>query len=233
MRGMKTTKTAAKPKTAKGKQKAGKGVRTGGDAVPTRERILAAAKTVFAQYPYYTASIRMIGKAAGMDHPLISYYFPTKADLFEAVLEKIAGLYYAANAEWFSGLDKFGPDEGLSQYIDRMFAFAARHPEAIRAVAINLVQPEDTDIIPGYRKIQNLFARNAETFQETVGLKASFDQIRMFTESFNTLVINYLGAKTYYAGILGMKPQSPEYLQWVKETLMYLFLPRLEQLILG
>ena len=54
----------------------------------TREKILAAAKKVFAQHPYSTASIRMVGKTAEIDHPLISYYFPTKAELYEGALAR-------------------------------------------------------------------------------------------------------------------------------------------------
>jgi hypothetical protein len=55
----------------------------------------------------------------------------------------------------------------------------------------------------------------------------------MFTESFNTLVINYLGASTTYAGRLRMDPHGPSYRRWVKETLLFIFLPRLRQLIRG
>ncbi len=48
----------------------------------TRDKILNAASQIFASYPYHTASIRMIGKQAEIEHPLISYYFASKADLF-------------------------------------------------------------------------------------------------------------------------------------------------------
>ena len=41
----------------------------------TRLKILKAARKVFAQRAYHAASIRMIGKEAGIDHPLISYYY--------------------------------------------------------------------------------------------------------------------------------------------------------------
>ena len=199
----------------------------------TREKILGAAERVFAELPYYAASIRMVGKAAGIDHPLISYYFPAKADLFEAVLEDLTETFYQASIGWFEGLAEMSPSRGLSVYIDRFFAFALDHPEAMRIVALNLVQPEESPIIPGYQRLQRLFARTAEIFRQGTPLKGPADEIRMFTESFNTLVINYLGAPAYYAGILGMDPKSPAYLKWVKETLLFLFLPRLKQLIRG
>ena len=98
----------------------------------TRDAILAAATRIFAAYPYHTASIRMIGKAAGIDHPLINYYFPTKAALFEAVLKAETENYYLANIEWFSGVIGLGPEKGLSIYIDRFFAFALENPEVLQ-----------------------------------------------------------------------------------------------------
>lgn len=199
----------------------------------TREKILEAAKTVFAERPYSTASIRMVGTAAGIDHPLISYYFPTKAELFEAVVEDVAETYSQANTTWFEGLGELNASRGFSLYVDRLLDFTARHPEALRIIALNLVQPEKSAIIPGYRRIQALLTGNTGTFRQVVPLQSSAREIRMFTQSFNTMVINYLGAATYYAGILGMNPQSPTYRRWVKETLLFLFLPRLKQLIRG
>ena len=199
----------------------------------TRDKILEAAKKVFSEHPYSSASIRMVGSAAGIDHPLISYYFPTKADLFEALVEEISETYYHANTAWFEGLEALGLSPGLSLYIDRMLDFISEHPETLRIVALNLVQPEESEVIPAYRQMQRLTVRNTETFRKVAALRGSTREVRMFTESFNALVINYLGAASYYAGILDMKPGGPAYRRWVKETLMALFLPRLRQLIRG
>lgn len=200
---------------------------------PTRGKIIDAAAKVFADYPYYTASIRMIGKAANIDHPLISYYFPTKAALFEEVLEHVTDEYYHANITWFEGLEKLDPEPGFSLYIDRFFDFAAKHPSALRIVALNLVQAEKHDVIPGYERVRDFFAKTKQTFKNAIPLRGAAGDIEMFTNSFNTLVINYLGASTYYAGILGLKPGSRQYLKWVKETMMFVFLPQLNQIISG
>jgi len=230
--------TTMKRKEAEKKNKKGspRAQPTGGkrnEKTATREKILEAAKRVFSEHPYSAASIRMVGKAAGIDHPLISYYFPTKAELFEAVVEDVAETYVRANTSWFEGLEALSVSHGLSLYLDRLIDFTSRHPETLRIVALNLVQPEESAIIPGYNQIQGLLTRSTETFRKVAALRSSRREIRMFTESFNTLVINYLGAATYYAGILGMNPRSPAYRRWVKETLLLLFLPRLKQLIRG
>jgi AcrR family transcriptional regulator len=198
---------------------------------PTRETILEAATQVFADYPYHSASIRMIGKAAGIDHPLINYYFPTKAELFEEVLKTSTEKYYVANISWFEGLTKLGPTKGLALYIDRFLDFALKHPKTQRIITLNLVPAERSEIIPGYHLIQDFFEKTTRTFTQSIPLKGSKQDIEMLTTSFNTLAVNYLGARTYYAGILGMDPTSPQYIKWVKDSLIYMTLPRLRQLL--
>jgi len=199
----------------------------------TREKILEAAKKVFAEHPYPGASIRMVGSAAGIDHPLISYYFPTKADLFRALLEEITETHIQASSSWFEGLEALSLSRGLSLYIDRMMDFTSKHPEALRIIALNLAQPVDSEIIPGYRLIQRLLASNAETCRKVAVLRSAIREMRMFMESFNMMVINYLGADSYYSGNLDLNPRGPAYRRWVKESLHLIFLPWLRQTIRG
>ncbi len=197
----------------------------------TRERILMAARKVFAEHPYKAASIRMIGKAGGFDHPLIHYYFPTKAELFEAVVAAICEDFYEANKSWFEGLGTMKPRDGLSLFIDRFLEYNFKNPEPLKTIVLNLGQVNRLDEIPGYQLIPGLLSRIMETFQEKVNLKASPEQISMFIHSFNNLGINYLGANTCHAEVLGMDPRSEEYREWVKDTLMFIFLPLLVRMI--
>ena len=222
------------PKKIKPAKKKTSDQRAGGSQKkPTREKILEAAIKMFSDYPYYAASIRMIGKEAEIDHPLVSYYFPTKALLFEEVIKHVTEEYYQANITWFEGLEEQTPERGLSLYIDRFFDFAVKHPKALRIVALNLVQAEGHDVIPGYDRVRNFFAKTKQTFKKAIPLQGTADDIEMFTHSFNTLAINYLGASTYYAGILGLAPGSRQYLEWVKKTMIFVFLPPLKQIIIG
>jgi AcrR family transcriptional regulator len=205
----------------------------GSKSIPktTRAKILKAARKVFGEHPYHSASIRMIGKAAGLDHPLVSYYFRSKADLFETVLAGICEEYYEANAKWFQGLAEMDPQSGLTLYIDRLTDFTSGHPETFRILLLNMVQAKESHMIPGYRFIENLFDRAVQTFRQVVPMRASDHDIDMFTRSFNTLIVNYLGAGTYYARTLGLSPDSDEYLEWVKKSLISMFLPHLKGLI--
>ena len=199
----------------------------------TRSKILKAARKVFAQYAYHAASIRMIGKEAGIDHPLISYYFPSKAILFEAVLADIVQEWHKANQAWFEGLDQMSPEAGLSLYIDRMLDYMRKHPYAAQVFLLNMVQAQDADTIPGYDAIQTFFDQSTQLLKSLVPMQAADSDIVKFRQSFNTLAMSYVGAKSYYAGILGIPANSKEYKEWVKGMLMELFLPRLKQLISG
>jgi AcrR family transcriptional regulator len=53
----------------------------------TREAILAAARTVFANQGYEGASIRQIARDAGVDPALVHHYYGTKEELFRAVVQ--------------------------------------------------------------------------------------------------------------------------------------------------
>ena len=197
----------------------------------TRLKILKAARKVFAQYAYHAASIRMIGKEAGIDHPLISYYYPSKAVLFEAVLADILQEWQKANDAWFEGIDRMSPEKGLSIYIDRLLDYSRKRPYAAQVLMLNMVQAQDGDIIPGYHAIQAFFDQSGQLLKGLASTRTADSDIEKFRQSFFTLTMSYVGAKSYYAGMLGMSPNSKEYKAWVKGALMDLFLPRLEQLI--
>ena len=185
------------------------------------------------QYAYHAASIRMIGKAASIDHPLISYYYPPKAVLFEAVLADILEAWQAANEEWSKGLDQMDPGKGLSLYMDRMLEFSRKRPYAAQVLMLNMVQSQDGDTIPGYHAIQTFFDQSGHLLKTLASARTADSDIEKFRQSFFTLAMSYVGAKSYYAGMLGMSPYSRAYREWVKGALMDLFLPRLKQLISG
>jgi TetR/AcrR family transcriptional regulator len=54
----------------------------------TRERILEAAEAVFARHGLNGTRIRTIAEAAGVNNATLYSYFPSKTDLYEAVIER-------------------------------------------------------------------------------------------------------------------------------------------------
>lgn len=197
----------------------------------TRERIIEAARRVFSEHPYHVASIRMIGKAGGFDHQLIRYYFPSKAELFEAVVAELCEEYFQGNISWLSGLDRIAPREGFPMYIDRFLDYNFKHPEALRIMALNSTLTGDLSELPGYNHIPEVLAKTRSTFEQNVPLRAGPVEVGMFINSFNSIVIFFLGSASCQAQVLEMSADSEEYRKWVKDTLVFMFLPRLEKLI--
>ncbi len=58
-----------------------------------RERIINAAVTVFSKHSVDMASISRIAEEAGIGHTLLLYHFQNKENLYQAVLDRVAGIY--------------------------------------------------------------------------------------------------------------------------------------------
>jgi len=194
----------------------------------TREMILNAARAVFSRHPYHAASIRMIAKQGGFYHGLIRYHFSSKAAIFEALAEKSSQDLRAANKRWLRETAGLGPREGLSLYLDQFIAHYENQPEVFCTLVQNISQ-EDPLGIPGYGHLAELLSGSRADAEETNILPFDKDSVTRFLESFNALLIHYLGSASAEARLLGLEPHSPAYLKRVKETMMFIFLPVVEK----
>jgi TetR/AcrR family transcriptional regulator len=86
-----------------------------------RRRILDTAEEVFAASGFRGATTRQIGTRAGVGKRMLFYYFPTKADLYRAVLTRAITGLAAIHARF---RDEPGP-LGLADAIDGITHFAA------------------------------------------------------------------------------------------------------------
>ncbi len=199
----------------------------------TRKRILHAAKDVFSKHPYHSASVRMVGKAGNFDHPIIHYYFPKKAGLFDAVVENLLEELKAFDTSWFEGLGKFSVAEAFDILIDRVFEFHYKSPELFRTVMQNTAYIEDYENFPAAHHYSEFHESFIKTFNEKIAYKAPPEDASKFIYSFTVLATNYLGASTTYSEIMNIEENSDEYKSWVKDTLAFILLPRLEKLVFG
>jgi AcrR family transcriptional regulator len=196
-----------------------------------RQRILQAARKVFSRHPYKSASIRMVGKAGGFDHPLIHYYFPSKEKLFEAVAEELLDEFFEFEKTWYDGLSEMSLSESLAVFIDRVLQFHFKAPEVLRVIMQNMAHIDKLEDLPGSKYYLEYHRRMFQSFKKQSQLQASTEQIERFVHSFNVLINNYLGAGGTYAQVLHMEPDSKPYFAWVRETLLELFLPHLKSLL--
>jgi AcrR family transcriptional regulator len=207
-----------------GKKKSGKK----GEA--TRQTILNAARAVFSRRPYHAASIRMIAEQGGFYHGLIRYHFSSKAAIFEALAEKACHDFRAANKTWLRETRGLGPREGLALYLDRFIAHYENQPEVFCTLVQNISQ-EDPLGVPGYGHLAELLSGSRADAEETNILPFDKDSATRFLEKFNALIIHYLGSASAEVRLLGLEPDSPAYLKWLKGTMMFGLLPVLEKAI--
>ena len=194
----------------------------------TRQMILAAARQVFAAHPYNAASIRMIAARGDFYHGLIRYHFPNKAGIFEAVVEASCGTIYRENKEWLLEISTFAPDRALSTYLDRFIEFFKKQPEVFRIIVNNLSH-EEPSTLPGYGHLKALLIDTRRDFEAVFPGLFKSEDVNRFLSSLNALILHFLGGGEMEAEIMGFAPQSEAYLQWVKETLYFVFYPVLEK----
>jgi TetR/AcrR family transcriptional regulator len=114
------TKTASKPKPLSRIQEA------------NRKAILEAALDVFATSGFRGATIDQIATKAGMSKPNLLYYFKSKQQIYQQVLEQTLENWLAP----FEDIDPEGdPVEELRRYITAKLEMSAKRPEASKLFA--------------------------------------------------------------------------------------------------
>ncbi|HOO73001.1 MAG TPA: TetR/AcrR family transcriptional regulator [Spirochaetota bacterium] len=201
------------------------------DSNVAREKIITAAREVFSEYSYHAATLRMIGKRGGFDHPLISYYFPSKAALFESVIGGICDEVLRANRAWYAAVRELSVKDALDRYLYFLIDFSRNNPRHFRILALNLAQALSFSDIPGYLMIKDFLNRHNSNFIEQMGLGDDLAETVMFTSAINVMVINYLGSSGVYSGMISSPGCGDDYFSWVKKSLLLLFEPWLRSLL--
>jgi TetR/AcrR family transcriptional regulator len=131
------------------------------------QRILGAAKPLFAQQGYRGVSIDRIASAAGLSKQNLLYYFPRKVLLYRAVLGGVLDV-------WLSYMDALSQREGdpeaaLREYVGGKLRFSFEHPDDSRIYANEVIAgaPHFADeierrVIPALRADAEQFSRWAD-----------------------------------------------------------------------
>lgn len=90
----------------------------------TRQRILDAARTLFASHGYAGTSVRMIARHCGISDPAIHYHFRSKSEIYEALL---------VEPEYDSDPPESSANrEAIATFMEERFWWWARDAEFIR-----------------------------------------------------------------------------------------------------
>jgi TetR/AcrR family transcriptional regulator len=198
-----------------------------------RDRILQAAREVFTVYSFKNASTRMIAKQAGVEHPMIHYYFGSKENLFYAMAESLHNETLPVLESWYEGLERIPLEAGFALFLDRLLDYTMTTPDALQVAALNMVNIGNIEEIPGYRFIIMSMAAMRRIMEEKLSLTGSNREIEMFIYSFYSLMISLIGARSCQAQLLNMNPLEEEYRSWVKDAIMTLFFPWFRKILTG
>jgi TetR/AcrR family transcriptional regulator len=127
--------------------------------------ILEAALDVFSRYGFRGTTLDQIALRAEMSKPNLLYYFKSKDDIYEAVLERTL-------AEWLApltGLDAGGePIEEIKKYVAAKIALSERNPKASRLFANEILQgaPSIANVLSG--PLKTIVDRKARTIRKWI-----------------------------------------------------------------
>ncbi len=198
----------------------------GRDPGSTREAILDAARTAFAERGYDGASIGDIARAVGIAKASVLHHFSNKDELYTAVFERLL-------AEWFVKVEEAvdGPWDGWIQFdrgLTAGFEFFSENPDLVR-----LVRREALD---GSHFGVDLGATLRPLFEQAVGfLESQMKQGTFRHHDPEQMVISGLGAVLSYfsdlpfiEGLLGEDPLSDRLLERRRDHIREFFRAALE-----
>ncbi len=120
-----------------------KPVRTRMKAPERREAILGAAARTFARLGYRVATMGDIAAEAGITQPMLYRHFPSKRDLYLAVIDKV---YATVN-------EVFAKASSLTEMGQAAVALALSQPDSIRLRLQALAECEDTEIRTRFQQL--------------------------------------------------------------------------------
>lgn len=97
-------------------------------SVRTKQKLLDAALEAFSENGFQGTSTRNIAERAGVHHPLITYHFRNKEELWRAAADRIFTDFNAALAKSAAELASEGPKERMAAMIRAYVHFAASRP---------------------------------------------------------------------------------------------------------
>jgi len=209
-------------------------VKTGrpkGKKEETRNRILEAATQVFARHPYQSAGLRLISQQAEVDHPLISYYFGSKAELFKTVLNRMIKQRLELQKTWFAAVKPMSAIRGFSLFLDYILEDYRQRPGLFHIASLNYQLADHDNLIPGHDQIEEFIRTDVSNLKERLELDVPDHEAEMFIRAMSMLLIGFLGRAGSQAKMMGMEPDSIVYFNWVKETVLFTLLPRFKLMV--
>jgi AcrR family transcriptional regulator len=188
----------------------------------TATRILDTAEELFAAHGYDGVSVRDITERVGVNKALLFYYFESKADLFEKVVER----FYDAHVQGF--MDAFGESgtlhERAHRVLDAYADFMENNPRFPLLMQRELANP---DSHPYFRRGVQMVATWFDQAFTDVGPVRGYLSSQNFFLTFAGMVGSYYVHAPVIEEVWGHDPASAkakrerrEHLHWILDTFL-------------
>jgi TetR/AcrR family transcriptional regulator len=118
------------------------------DSERSRSAILEAAERLFAADGYDRTSLAAIGEAAGVSRGLPSYFFSSKQELYDAVMDRSARIIHELLESMKRALQKRGLEAALEHYVDLYIDFLVANPNVVRLLQWQFLQGDPSRNAP-------------------------------------------------------------------------------------
>ncbi|MDY6903163.1 MAG: TetR/AcrR family transcriptional regulator [Thermodesulfobacteriota bacterium] len=193
----------------------------------TKKRIIAAALKVFGAHPYDQATIRMIGKAGNFDYSRIHHFFPTKASLFEAVIQDTFKEFLDTIESWQEGVAGMAPEEVFIHYLQKGLAYCFENRDAAGMTVINIAHYDRYKDVSGFRFMVRVHSNMLKLVEQSVPPNISPDEVNRWLYTIVMVGYSFAGAPGYPASLMNLDPYSGAYEKYIFETLCFVFIQSL------
>ncbi|MFO0749551.1 MAG: TetR/AcrR family transcriptional regulator [Myxococcota bacterium] len=183
-------------------------------------QILHAADELLAERGPDHVSMRDIAERAGVNKALIFYYFGSRTQLFEKVLERYYRNHAKALANAFTGGGS--PRERVRRAIDAYLDFMDQNHLFSRLVMQEVARHDDGTLPQIRANLHQLYELMREEFKDLLPDDGPLSPKHFFVTLSATVINYYTYARVLGTAIWGMDPTAPQALQERRDHVQWL-----------